>query len=80
MHTKYNLSETVKYTIETLDKNYKVVTTNTSGSIQGIRTTAIMDDAGNIYEDVEYLISYAKDEMEWVYEDILLEMNRNIGE
>ncbi|CAH9013567.1 hypothetical protein VP496E541_P0113 [Vibrio phage 496E54-1] len=80
MHTKYNLSETVKYTIETLDKNDKVVTTNTSVSIQGIRTTAIMDDAGNIYEDVEYLISYAKDEMEWVYEDILLEMNRNIGE
>ncbi|CAH9017044.1 hypothetical protein VP193E371_P0115 [Vibrio phage 193E37-1] len=80
MHTKYNLSETVKYTIETLDKDDKVITTNTSGSIQGIRTTAIMDDAGNTYEDVEYLISYAKDEMQWVYEDILLEMNRNTEE
>lgn len=74
MHTKYNLNENVTITIDTLHHPADV-----EGNVRGIRTTSILDDYNNAYEDVEYLVQYSKGEMQWVFEDVLLEMNRNMN-
>ncbi|MCP3683614.1 MAG: hypothetical protein GY861_13085 [bacterium] len=71
MHTKYNLNENVTITIETVEHPVDVI-----GNIRGIRTTSILDDEGAEFVEIEYLIHHSGNEMQWVYEDVLLEMNR----
>lgn len=67
MYTKYKTKEIVNIVINDVIAQ---------GEIRGVRTLDMVDDNGEEYGMVDYLIlPYNSEEMQWVEETTLLEMN-----